>query len=55
MSFVLAYFFAFTDLYKDRLIGANRDITIIILLIYAVYRSYRFVKDILNRRKNEEN
>ena len=41
MSLVLAFFLIFTDLMADSLFGNKRIVLSVILIAYAVYRSYR--------------
>ncbi len=41
MSFVMASYFAFTDIMIDRLFGTKRSVLIIVLICYALYRIYR--------------
>lgn len=41
MSLVLAYFMAFTDLMSEGLTDTKRQIFVVILVGYAIYRAYR--------------
>jgi len=52
---IMAYFVAFTELWNDKLQGNTRTIFVGMMLLYAVFRSYRLVKAFKEQnRKNEE-
>jgi ABC-type uncharacterized transport system permease subunit len=53
MCLVFAWFMAFTDLMQREVPGTKRKIFIGILLLYAVYRSFRWYRQ--NRKTNSEN
>lgn len=48
-----AFAIAFTDFMSDRLFGAKRTGFIILLLAYAIYRSFRIYL-LIKQRKHEE-
>ncbi len=45
--------FAFTDIMSDRLFGNKRAIFVLVLGLYAVYRTFR-LKQLLKPKKEEE-
>lgn len=51
MCVVMAGYFTFTDLMKDRLFGTKRTALVIVLLCYAIYRIYRLR---VTLKKNED-
>jgi hypothetical protein len=55
MSLVLAYFIQFTDLMGDRMTDNKKIILVIILVSYAIYRSFRLYKMMINNKRNDEN
>jgi len=40
---VMAGFFLFTDVMKENLFGTKRVVFIIVLLMYALFRTYRLI------------
>jgi hypothetical protein len=53
MCLVLSYFLLFTEFAIDRLYGRNRQILVVILLAYCVFRLFRIYKTLKNNSQHE--
>ena len=52
MCFVMAYFILFTDILIDKgLTGSKRQLFVVLMLAYGIFRGYRIYVTIKNNRK----
>lgn len=54
MCLVLAYFLLFTELLADGMSNNKRTILVVILIAYAVFRSFRLYAMMTSKNKNSD-
>lgn len=54
MCLVLAYFLTFTDLLAEGMTNNKRIILVVILIAYAIFRSFRLYAMMTNKNKNSD-
>lgn len=54
MCLVLAYFLTFTDLLEEGMSNNKRIILVVILIAYAIFRSFRLYAMMVNKNKNSD-